>query len=346
MRTRSKVTIKDVARAAGFSTYTVSSVLNNKGDISQETSDKILTVARELNYGTFGTVTAAKRMTSTSIGIVLPQIECLQAGFYNRAVSSFRNAASEHDLDCKLFTEADILKRLKERPNGGISAVGCKGLLIFCPWEAHRQYLRPLLSNGIATAIIRRNYPRTPGLFQLLNDDANGMLQLLNYLYSEKKSRRMAYISPSYQHRNHPEDREATFSKFADEFLKQKNVLSLEENSQSNEEIYDQLAAFIRERPKQRPALFGWSDACAARIHSAMQARGLRSPDDFMVVGYNDDPVCLDLAPALTTIRIPIEEMVQSSCEYLASYVEDSALPPAKKARFPQTLMLRGSTGD
>ncbi|MGO8381600.1 LacI family DNA-binding transcriptional regulator, partial [Rhizobium ruizarguesonis] len=45
----SKITIADVARAAGVSTMTVSRVLNDRGGASAETSQRIILAASEIN---------------------------------------------------------------------------------------------------------------------------------------------------------------------------------------------------------------------------------------------------------------------------------------------------------
>ena len=45
-----KITIKDIARMANVSHTTVSRALNNKSRIKNETKEKILSIARELNY--------------------------------------------------------------------------------------------------------------------------------------------------------------------------------------------------------------------------------------------------------------------------------------------------------
>jgi transcriptional regulator with XRE-family HTH domain len=50
MMTYKKITIKDVALAAGVSTQTISRVLNNRPDVSSDTRDRILHVITELNY--------------------------------------------------------------------------------------------------------------------------------------------------------------------------------------------------------------------------------------------------------------------------------------------------------
>ncbi|MGZ3557967.1 MAG: LacI family DNA-binding transcriptional regulator, partial [Thermodesulfobacteriota bacterium] len=45
-----KITIKDIARMANVSHTTVSRALNDKSRIKKETKEKILSIAKELNY--------------------------------------------------------------------------------------------------------------------------------------------------------------------------------------------------------------------------------------------------------------------------------------------------------
>jgi len=47
---KKNITIKDIARMANVSHTTVSRALNNKSRIRNETKEKILSIARELNY--------------------------------------------------------------------------------------------------------------------------------------------------------------------------------------------------------------------------------------------------------------------------------------------------------
>ncbi|MBN1317771.1 MAG: LacI family DNA-binding transcriptional regulator, partial [Anaerolineales bacterium] len=49
MNSRSKITIKDVAAAAGVSHQTVSRVLNDRPDVAEETRQRIWQVIEDLN---------------------------------------------------------------------------------------------------------------------------------------------------------------------------------------------------------------------------------------------------------------------------------------------------------
>ena len=68
------VTITDVARRARVGESTVSRVLRNQGSVSQQTREKILKAAADLNYVPNRIAGALASMTSKLIGIVIPSV--------------------------------------------------------------------------------------------------------------------------------------------------------------------------------------------------------------------------------------------------------------------------------
>ncbi|MFE6997508.1 LacI family DNA-binding transcriptional regulator [Microbacterium sp. NPDC057659] len=56
-------------------------------------------------------------------------------------------------------------------------------------------------------------------------------------------------------------------------------------------------------------AIIGLNDAMAIGVLSELRRHGLRAPEDLSVVGFDDIAVAADVAPALTTARIPMFEM-------------------------------------
>lgn len=344
MKTKRRATIRDVAQASGYSIYTVSSVLNNKGDISESTSEKVRQVARELNYDLLGNVSAARRMTTRSIGIVLPEAGCMHDGFYNRAVSTFRAIASNRDYDCKLFAEEDILRRIDPSNSGGVYSLGCKGLVVFCP-NQYKDYIEQLLKNGVAVGLIRRKMPKMPGLFQAVDNDEASMKIIIKHLFDEVGCRRMAMLS-SVKRSKVSGGRERAFTKFVSENLPENDSLLLVENDLSeNVDERNKLFDFVKESKKlgQKPVVFCWSDSSANRLMTLLHRAGLHTPDDVMVTGYDNDPYSSHAD--LTTMSIPIEEMVTAACRYLFEYREEGELPEAKTQRFKHELVVRGSTG-
>jgi LacI family transcriptional regulator len=69
-----KITINDVASAAGVSRQTVSRALNDKGEIDGETKQRVLDAARELGYRPSRFARGLVRPDTTSIGLVIPDL--------------------------------------------------------------------------------------------------------------------------------------------------------------------------------------------------------------------------------------------------------------------------------
>lgn len=346
MKPKRRATIRDVAQASGFSIYTVSSVLNNKGDISEATSEKVREVARELNYDLLGNVSAARRMTTRSLGIVLPEAGCMHDGFYNRAVSTFRAIASNRDYDCKLFSEEDIERRVDPSHHGGVHTLGCKGLVVFCPRYSYKSFIGPVLKHGIAVSLIRRKLAKQDGLFQAVDNDVSSMKKLLAYLYEECESRRMVFVTNRSASKAR-ESRLKAFHQFSKEHLPEADAMSVcEEDMMGDADTRDRVAKFIKASKKQGKisSISCWSDYAAGRMMTVLNRMGLQAPDDVLITGYDNDPHSGQTMPGITTMSIPIEEMVTAGCRYLFEYREEGELPEAKTSRFKHELIVRGST--
>ena len=70
MTLKQRITIKDVARAAGVSTQTVSRVLNNRPDVSRATRARVQQVIRDLGYAPNAYARSLSRGRSNTLGVV------------------------------------------------------------------------------------------------------------------------------------------------------------------------------------------------------------------------------------------------------------------------------------
>ena len=61
--------------------------------------------------------------------------------------------------------------------------------------------------------------------------------------------------------------------------------------------------------------LFAVTDVMALGAMAALRDAGLRVPDDMSVAGFGDIPTLRDVAPTLTTVRLPLEEMGARAAE-------------------------------
>lgn len=86
------------------------------------------------------------------------------------------------------------------------------------------------------------------------------------------------------------------------------------------------------------------SDVMALGAIRAVQARGLRVPEDVSIVGFDDSPLMALTNPPLTTLRQPVAAIAYAAVHALAAEIagEHSTRSPVVLA---SDLVVRGSTG-
>jgi len=95
--------------------------------------------------------------------------------------------------------------------------------------------------------------------------------------------------------------------------------------------------------PRPPSAVFLTSDVLAAGALQKAYARGLRVPDDLALVGYDDTLAAL-LAPALTSMALPLDRVGQLAVDFLQSRSAAPDLAP-RTAGVRPVLVDRGTGG-
>jgi LacI family transcriptional regulator len=90
-------------------------------------------------------------------------------------------------------------------------------------------------------------------------------------------------------------------------------------------------------------AIVAANDLLAIGCYDALEARGLRCPEDVTIVGFNDMPFVDRLRPALTSVRIPHREIGIVAADLLLQRLGDAA-QTAREILLEPTLIVRGST--
>jgi LacI family transcriptional regulator len=88
-------------------------------------------------------------------------------------------------------------------------------------------------------------------------------------------------------------------------------------------------------------ALFAANDQMAAGAIQALRNRGLSSPADVAVVGFDDDAFAATLDPPLTTVRQPATELGVSMTELLVRLISGEEAP--HRTIIPTELVRRGT---
>jgi LacI family xylobiose transport system transcriptional regulator len=90
-------------------------------------------------------------------------------------------------------------------------------------------------------------------------------------------------------------------------------------------------------------AIFAGSDLQALGVLDAARSLGLRVPDDFSVVGYDDIPLAKWVSPTLTTVHQPLRRMAEEASR-LVIRMSQAPLQTVPRMDLATTLVIREST--
>ena len=73
----------------------------------------------------------------------------------------------------------------------------------------------------------------------------------------------------------------------------------------------------------------------AISVSSAMREMGIRIPEDVQIIGVDDIPLSEWTHPKLSTVHIPIEEIVEDGCDALIKMINGDKVDTRKKLYKP-----------
>ncbi len=334
---RKRFTIEDVARLAGVGKVTVSYVLNGRAKqarISQETCDRVMAAAKELEYRPSAVARSLVSKRADAISLVFQFGEYFSAGssFINEVMRGVCEACVAADLNLVLHTRS-FSSPVEEAY--ALMDGRADGALIL------RDYGDPMVEELIA-----RGYPMvlfftrsTEESVAFVDADnfAGGRMATEHLINLGHKRIGMLRGSPGSVASNH---RISGYqSALADQGLTH-HLRDLYEADSPNDVDRD-FVDWVRE--SNLTGLVCWSDDVAFRCMHALASAGFSLPDDLSIVGFDSSEACDRCTPPLTSVRQPIYEMGYAAARKLIAKIrsEDIATSPSI---YPLTLDVRGST--
>lgn len=299
-------TMRDVATRAGVSPATVSRVLNKTHYISDETRKRVLEVVEELSY--FKNVHARRLATGQSdlYGLVISEIA---NPYFPEVIRGFQAAAWDRDLDVLLLNTEysptrtqSIIRKLVESDVRGVAIMTS---------SIDNTVTSALADAGIA--VVFSNLCAADKLVSNITIDYNrGILQAIEHV-AELGHQRAAVIAG-------PEANRTALN------IKQALVAGLTERGMTpfpvtgSDYRVDAGASAVRDilsAPDIPTVIFCGSDLIAMGAMSALEAAGVRIPEDVSIVGIDDISFAFLARPPLTTISVPREQLGMMAFEAL-----------------------------
>jgi DNA-binding LacI/PurR family transcriptional regulator len=332
-------TLKDVAREAGVSVATVSLVLNNKGQISQDVRERVYDAAKTLDYSKpIYTPSAAKQLNHIAVLLYEDYEKAFVWNFYRRIIIQLESIITREQ-----YYPVIIPVHLEQETQDLFEkVVSSRVVALFSVDYANQELFQRLEDRGIPVVIINNSSLQTE-FHTVCVDDFHGAYEGTRHLLQlgHTKIAYLEYHRPDML--NLLNDRFIGFKKALDE----ENIpfserLRLTVDLLDMEELRQKLhAIFQQEHPPT--ALFIHDDYLAARTIVVLQQMNLQLPDDVSIIAPGDT---LDYSqpfiPQLTTMSINNELMGKFAGEMLLERIQDQDSSP-HTLKVNQQLVKRGS---
>lgn len=331
-----KVTIKDLAKAAGVSVTTVSQILNGKGArFSAATQERVQRLKRELNYVPDFNARNLILHSSKTIGVLVPNIG---NPFFSTFFRGIQEVCREKDYMPLVFSashevelERYYLSRLVERSVDGLIIASAS-----ITTETIDEILKP---NEVPYVLFDQNQVHD-NEDRIQVDDYLGGKLAAQHLLGLRHRRIVMYMpeKPTENVLNRLAGFTTTLHEAGVEFGEDQIVTT----ALTKRGGFEKTAAVLAKNPT---AVFCINDELAIGLYKGLQARGVRVPEDLSVIGFDDIDLAEYVTPQLTTIHQPINQLGQQAATFLFNRMaaEDGQLAP-QVVKIPVQLVERQST--
>ena len=168
MSSLKKISLKDIAEAAGVSTALVSFVLNGKKKeyrVGEETAKRILKIANEMNYQPNLAAKSLRSGKTKTIGLVVSDIS---NQFFSQLARVLEDEAAKRNYTV-LFGSSDENKDKMDRIVGNLINKGVDGLIIV-PCEGSEKVIASLAYNNITIVLFDRYFSEINVSYVALNN--------------------------------------------------------------------------------------------------------------------------------------------------------------------------------
>ena len=305
---KKKFSIEDVARRAEVSITTVSRVINNVPTVSEKNRAKVEEAIAHLKFKPNISAQRLARGYNNSIGLVMPGYPGIFYSFY--AVELIRGVG--HACETKRL---DLVFHITNGTNP-INTHNVGGV-IFADVIENRKQVESALALGTPCLVINNKVDDLNVSYIAVDNIVGGKIAG-DYLAS-LGHKRIATVTGNLNTQA-GEHRHEGFKNV----LAERNIELPEEyifiGDYSRRSARSAAEAFLK-LPQRPTAIFAASDEMAMEVITVIMENGLKVPDDISVIGFDDNPVCLFGAVALTTVKQPLFKMAEDSVHLLSSIV-------------------------
>ncbi|MDR0267919.1 LacI family DNA-binding transcriptional regulator [Paenibacillus sp.] len=300
-----KITIKEVAEAAGVSKTTISHYLNNNyGNMSKETKEKISEVIKTLNYRPSKQAQALKSKRSYLIGIVVADISNLYSSLLLKGIGSVLEKSGYQmiimDASNSVTQERELLEKLLDQSVEGI---------ILQPSSRQSSNYEFIAEHNIPLLLVDRQ--TEPQIWtSVLTDNVAATKEVLEKILA-KGYEEVVVVSEPIKDISTRELRYQTVAESVQRTGKICTLIELTDERNLPEEIQP-----ILESPK-KSLLFASNGRMLMDLLTYLIEKKITIPEQIGITGFDDWNLTALVGPGITSIEQPSREIGEVAAKRL-----------------------------
>jgi LacI family transcriptional regulator len=334
-QTKKALTSRDIAKVAGVSQTTVSRVLQGSPLVQPETRKAVLDVIDQLGYQPSLAARSMRTRRTNTVALVVASLSINP--LYPALLQLMSAALRRNGLYASVWEAEDF----NEDTMRALAATSVDGVIVATAMDAALPFLARI---GETRPVVLVNRTVASDAFdQISSDNTAGAAQVAAY-FDQHGKRRIGLVTGAAG-RAHPSPIRDRESGFLAEL--HRRGIRMDEKAIARVPYFAYQTGFDAAQELlarcEPDAIFCANDIVAIGALDGVRARGRKVPDDVWVVGYDDIPMCAWQAIDLTTVRQPLDAMVEAAVARLCERLASGGLAP-RRVLLPNTLVVRGSS--
>ncbi len=327
--------IYDVAREARASVFTVSAVVNGKSHVGKKLRERVEAAIEKLNYRPNLLARSLAKQQTHTIGMIVPDIS---NPFFPMVVRGAEDAAQKHGYNL-LLCNSDDTQLKEESALELLLSKRVDGILLtkaMCDLSASLHQMMQQVK--IPIVLVMRTSPKI-SKDAVITDDYRGAYEAVSHLASAGR-KRIGLIGGPRKVSNG----KARWEGFRDALEANKlpyNPALITEGDYRVESGYRAGNLLLSHRPD---GVYVANFLMTVGLLKAAEEMGMRCPEDFGLVSFDDYPWLGTFHPKLTTVELPKYQLGQEAVELLLDRIAGKTGPGVLKKLQPE-LRVRESCG-
>lgn len=326
---RERVTIYEVASAAGVSVATVSRVLNNAGTVKPDTSAKVLKIIKKLGYRPSGVARSLATNVTTNIGVIIPNANYVYiSAFLNGIAEVSKSKGFTLRLYSTSHSKEDALKSIEK-----IIADNLDGAIVFDDELADEELD---ILNEYSVPVIVINNDKIGANIGCVNFGYQHTFKNILLEYFSKGDKKMSFLHVHNAGRLLARI-EQTFIKVHMENGKDYEIINCDDSYTRTYNNFIERFRHVRE-----DYIVCYRDSIAAAVLNAATDSGLRVPEDVEVLSIIGTKYSEIIRPTISNLYVNMADVGKISMYMLIDLIKGELYE--KKYKFESHYIKRNST--